>query len=46
MLDVHGLPKQFRRTNVVDQVTFAICAGEITSYLGPNGSGKSTTVKC
>ena len=45
MLDVHGLPKQFRRTNVVDHVTFAICSGEITGYLDPNGSGKSTTVK-
>jgi ABC-2 type transport system ATP-binding protein len=30
---------------VVDNVSFAVRAGEVTGYLGPNGSGKSTTVK-
>jgi ABC-2 type transport system ATP-binding protein len=45
MLEVHKLTKRFRSMTVVDHVTFAVRAGEITGYVGPNGSGKSTTVK-
>jgi ABC-2 type transport system ATP-binding protein len=44
-LEVRRLTKRYRRVPVVDDVTFAINAGEVTGYLGPNGSGKSTTVK-
>ena len=29
----------------VDDVSFAIEAGELVGYLGPNGAGKSTTIK-
>jgi ABC-2 type transport system ATP-binding protein len=45
MLEARNLTKRFRAATVVDRVTFAVRAGEITGYLGPNGSGKSTTVK-
>ena len=45
MLEVRSLTKRFRSLTVVDHVSFAVRAGEITGYLGPNGSGKSTTVK-
>src|SRR6185312_3180121 len=29
----------------VDQVSFAIEAGETVAFIGPNGAGKSTTIK-
>jgi ABC-2 type transport system ATP-binding protein len=45
VLEIRNLTKRFQGTPVVDGVSFAVRAGEITGYLGPNGSGKSTTVK-
>lgn len=45
VLELRGLTKQYRGTNVVDCVSFAVRSGEVTGYLGPNGSGKSTTVR-
>ena len=29
----------------VDEISFAVPAGELVGYLGPNGAGKSTTIK-
>jgi ABC-2 type transport system ATP-binding protein len=45
MLEVRNISKRFAASLVVDNVSFAATAGEITGYLGPNGSGKSTTIK-
>ncbi len=45
MLEVRRVSKQFSGSFVVDDVSFAARAGEVTGYLGPNGSGKSTTMK-
>jgi ABC-2 type transport system ATP-binding protein len=45
MLEIQKLTKRYRRTPVVNAVSFWVKPGEITGYLGPNGSGKSTTVK-
>jgi len=45
MLNIQGLTKYYRNIAVVNDVSFAVQAGEVTGYLGPNGSGKSTTVK-
>src|SRR5215467_14208768 len=45
MLEIQGLTKYYRNIAVVNDVGFAVQAGEVTGYLGPNGSGKSTTVK-
>ena len=45
MLEVQKLTKRYRRTPVVNEVSFCVKASEVTGYLGPNGSGKSTTVK-
>lgn len=33
-----------RRTLAVDEVSFAVEAGQIFGFLGPNGSGKTTTI--
>lgn len=32
-------------THAVDNISFAVAAGEIVGYIGPNGAGKSTTMK-
>jgi len=34
-----------REIKAVDQVSFAVEAGEIVGFLGPNGAGKTTTLK-
>ena len=36
------LIKKFDKKAVVDDVTFNINKGKITSFIGPNGAGKST----
>ena len=45
MLEAQHLVKRFYGAAVVDDVSFALRAGEVTGYLGPNGSGKTTTVR-
>jgi ABC-2 type transport system ATP-binding protein len=45
VIDVSRLVKQFGSLRAVDDVSFAIPAGQICGYLGPNGAGKTTTVK-
>jgi len=32
-------------TVAVDDISFAVAAGEFVGYIGPNGAGKSTTIK-
>ena len=45
MIEVQGLIKRYGRTAAVDDLTFAVKAGEVTGFLGPNGAGKSTTMR-
>ncbi len=45
MLEVKNLFKSYRGIPAVEDVSFALAAGEIVGFLGPNGAGKSTTVK-
>ena len=37
--------RQGREVRAVDDISFAVAAGEMVGYIGPNGAGKSTTIK-
>ena len=45
IIEVTGLVKRFGDLAAVDDISFAVEAGEIFAFLGPNGAGKSTTIK-
>src|ERR1700680_1564134 len=45
MLDVQHLTKRYGALTGIQDVSFAVRAGEVLGLLGPNGAGKSTTVK-
>ncbi|MEZ5500899.1 MAG: ATP-binding cassette domain-containing protein [Steroidobacteraceae bacterium] len=46
MLSVRNLVKRYGGRTVVDDVSFAVAAGECFGLLGPNGAGKTTTLRC
>lgn len=43
LLDVRAIRKQFGGLVAVNDISFAIRAGDIVGLIGPNGAGKSTT---
>lgn len=45
IINVEHLTKRFGHYLAVNDVTFAVEAGEVFAFLGPNGSGKSTTIR-
>jgi ABC-2 type transport system ATP-binding protein len=45
VLVVEHLTKRFGERLAVDDVSFAVGAGEVFGFLGPNGAGKTTTVR-
>jgi|SRR5690554_545635 ABC-2 type transport system ATP-binding protein len=44
-LSVNDLSVQIKKKQILSNITFNVCEGEIVGLLGPNGSGKTTTIK-
>lgn len=44
MIEIKNISKKYGHTTVVDNVSFSIPKGKITSLIGPNGAGKSTVL--
>lgn len=42
MIEVKNIVKQYGDNRVVDDISFKLEKGKITSFIGPNGAGKST----
>jgi len=45
VIAVENLTKVYGKRIALDQVSFAVPAGEIFGFLGPNGAGKTTTLR-
>ncbi|MGK7888247.1 MAG: ABC transporter ATP-binding protein [Leptolyngbyaceae cyanobacterium] len=45
MIEVEHLSKLYGASPAIQDVTFAVEAGEILGFLGPNGAGKTTTMR-
>ncbi|WP_386692866.1 MULTISPECIES: iron ABC transporter ATP-binding protein [unclassified Lonepinella] len=43
-IEIHNISKSYGNKKVVDNVSFSIPSGKITSFIGPNGAGKSTVL--
>lgn len=46
ILSVRDLSFAYRKTPVLDRITFTADAGELLAILGPNGVGKTTLFRC
>jgi beta-exotoxin I transport system ATP-binding protein len=44
-IDTEGLTKFYGADRGIENVTFAVEAGEVFGFLGPNGAGKTTTIR-
>lgn len=43
--EISGLKKNFKKVQVLKDITMDVCSGEILGFIGPNGAGKSTTIR-
>jgi ABC-2 type transport system ATP-binding protein len=46
MIEVQGLTKLYEEFVAVQELSFAVRAGEVMGLVGPNGAGKTTTLRC
>ena len=46
MLEIWNLTKSYGDKKAVDDLSFAVNAGELCAFIGHNGAGKTTTLKC
>ncbi|MBS0458388.1 MAG: ABC transporter ATP-binding protein [Proteobacteria bacterium] len=46
MIEVAGLGKRYGDFTAVDDLSFAVGAGQVMGLVGPNGAGKTTTLRC
>ena len=44
-IELRGLHRMFADTHAVNDVSFAVHAGEVFGYIGPNGAGKTTSMR-
>jgi ABC-2 type transport system ATP-binding protein len=45
MIEVTGLKKNYGDFVAVNDLSFAVRAGEVLGLVGPNGAGKTTTLR-
>src|SRR3954453_4545763 len=45
VIDVQNIHKRYGERAAVEDISFAVEAGEIFGIIGPNGAGKTTTVE-
>jgi len=45
-VSLKGLSKDYKLTEVLDNINLDVFPGEVFGYIGPNGAGKTTTLKC
>ena len=46
ILQVSHLSKSFGNNEVLKDIDFSVCPGDVTSIIGASGSGKSTLLRC
>jgi ABC-2 type transport system ATP-binding protein len=45
LLELDGLIRRFGPVTALNDLTFAVPAGQVVGFLGPNGAGKTTTMR-
>lgn len=46
ILEVQHLGKSFGNNEILRDIDFSVCPGDVTCIIGPSGSGKSTLLRC
>ena len=46
VLEIRHLSKTFGTNQVLKDIDFTVCSGDVTSIIGSSGSGKSTLLRC
>jgi ABC-2 type transport system ATP-binding protein len=45
LLELSGLKRRYGTITALDDLSFAVPAGQVVGFLGPNGAGKTTTMR-